>query len=75
MDNTIIVGNIEFLEGRVLVHSVDGVYKSGSTEELVALIDTFDRGGIDWLIVEPYSGVIEVTNKCLLKLLGCIRGE
>lgn len=74
LEQTIIVGNIEFLDKKVIIHSVDEVYKSGSTEELVVLIDTFDNESKDWLILEPYSGVIEVTKDCLLKLVGCIRG-
>lgn len=75
MEKTIIVGNIEFFNRSVLIHSVDEVYKSGSEEELEILIDTFDKEGKDWLVIETCLERIEVTNKCLLKLLVYIRGE
>lgn len=69
MKKTIVVGTIEFLNRKVIVHSVDEVYQADSTEELVALIDTFDNEGRDWLVLETYTGAIEISIKGLLGLI------
>ena len=69
MKQTIIIGTLEFLNRKTIVHSIDEVYQADSTEELVALIDTFDFEGKDWLILEPYTGVIEITTKGLIGLI------
>lgn len=72
MKKTIIVGTIEFIKfpyRKVIVHSIDEVYQADSTEELVALIDTFDNEGIDYLVVEGWGGEIEITTSGLLGLI------
>ena len=69
MKQTIIIGTLEFLNRKTIVHSVDEVYQADSTEELVALIDTFDSEGKDWLVLETYTGVIEISIKGLLGLV------
>ena len=69
MKQTIIIGTLEFLNRKTIVHSIDEVYQADSTEELVALIDTFDNEGRDWLILESYTGVIEITTKGLLDFI------
>lgn len=75
MDKTIIGGKIEFLDkGLALIHSIDEVYSAGSKEEQDALEDMFYNQGVDWIVVEEYIGRFEVTNKCLLSLLGRISG-
>lgn len=75
MDKTIIGGTIEFLDkGVALIHSIDEVYSAGSREEQDALEDMFYYSGIDWIVVEEYLGTFEVTNKCLLSLVGKISG-
>lgn len=76
MDKTIIGGKIEFLDkGVALIHSIDEVYSAGSKEEQDALEDMLDnQEGTDWIVVEEYIGRFEVTNKCLLSLLGRISG-
>jgi hypothetical protein len=74
-EKTIIVGNIEFFNRSALIHSVDEVYRVGSAEEQDAIEDMLDEQNADWLIVQDYLGVIQLETNCLLKLLGCIRGE
>jgi cellulose biosynthesis protein BcsQ len=75
LEQTIIVGNIEFLDkGITIVHSIDEVYRVGSTEEQDALEDMFYNLGVDWVIIDTPSRDIRLTKNCLLSLLGCIRG-
>lgn len=69
MKKTIVVGTIEFLNRKVIVHSIDEVYQADSTEELEVLQDTFDNEGRDWLVLETYTGVIEISIKGLLGLI------
>lgn len=69
MKKTIIVGTIEFLNRKVIVHSIDELYRANSKEEQEALEDTFDEEGVDYLVVEEYMGEIVVTNECLVELL------
>ena len=69
MKKTIIVGTIEFLNRRVIIHSIDELYKANSQEEQEALEETFDNEGVDYLVVEEYTGEIVVTNRVLVDLL------
>lgn len=69
MKKTIIVGTIEFLNRKVIVHSVDELYRANSKEEQEALEEAFDNEGVDYLVVEEYMGEIVVTNECLVELL------
>lgn len=69
MKKTIIVGNIEFLNRKVIVHSVDELYRANSIQEQEALEETFDNEGADYLVVEEYMGEIVVTNRVLVDLL------
>lgn len=69
MKKTIIVGTIEFLNRKVIVHSVDELYRANSIQEQEALEETFDNEGVDYLIVEEYMGEIVVTNRVLVDLL------
>lgn len=69
MKKTIVVGTIEFLNRKVIVHSIDEVYRADSTEELEVLQDTFDNEGRDWLVLETYTGAIEISIKGLLGLI------
>lgn len=69
MKKTIIVGTIEFLNRKVIVHSVDELYRANSIQELEALEETFDNEGVDYLVVEDYMGEIVVTNQVLVDLL------
>jgi hypothetical protein len=69
MKRTIVVGTIEFLNRRVVVHSIDELYRANSKEEQEALEETFDNEGVDYLVVEEYMGEIVVTNSCLVELL------
>lgn len=69
MKKTIIVGTIEFLNRKVIVHSVDELYRANSKEEQEALEETFDKEGVDYLVVEEYMGEIVVTNRVLVDLL------
>lgn len=69
MKKTIIVGTIEFLNRKVIVHSIDELYRANSKEEQEALEETFDNEGVDYLVVEEYLGEIVVTNSCLVELL------
>ena len=69
MKKTIIVGTIEFLNRKVIVHSVDELYRANSIQEQEALEETFDNEGVDYLIVEEYMGEIIVTNRVLVDLL------
>jgi len=69
MKKTIIVGTIEFLNRKVIVHSIDEVYQADSNEELEVLRDTFDNEGRDYLIVEWWGGEIEITPSGLLGLI------
>ena len=69
MKKTIIVGTIEFLNRKVIVHSVDELYRANSIQEQEALEETFDNEGVDYLVVEEYMGEIVVTNQVLVDLL------
>jgi hypothetical protein len=69
MKKTIIVGTIEFLNRKAIIHSVDELYRANSLQEQEALEDTFDEEGIDYLVIEEYTGELVVTNKMLLELL------
>lgn len=69
MKKTIIVGTIEFLNRKVIVHSVDELYRANSIQEQEALEETFDNEGVDYLVVEEYMGEIIVTNRVLVDLL------
>lgn len=69
MKKTIIVGTIEFLNRKVIVHSVDELYRANSIQEQEALEETFDNEGVDYLVVEEYMGEIVVTNRVLVDLL------
>ena len=69
MKKTIIVGTIEFLNRRVIIHSVDELYRANSKEEQEALEEAFDNEGVDYLVVEEYTGEIVVTNRVLVDLL------
>lgn len=69
MKKTIIVGTIEFLNRKVIVHSIDELYRANSTQEQEALEETFDNEGVDYLVVEEYMGEIVVTNRVLVDLL------
>jgi hypothetical protein len=69
MKKTIIVGTIEFLNRKVIVHSVDEVYQADTKEELEALQDTFEQEGKDYLVVEWWNGEIEITPSGLLGLI------
>lgn len=69
MKKTIIVGTIEFLNRKVIVHSIDEVYQADSKEELEALQDTFEQEGKDYLVVEWWNGEIEITPSGLLGLI------
>lgn len=68
-NNTIVVGTIEFLNRKVIIHDIVEVYHAGSEEEQDALEDTFNQGGVDYLTIEKYQGNIEVTKQLLIKLL------
>jgi hypothetical protein len=72
MKKTIIVGSIEFLEGKVLIHSLDEVYQADTEEELDALKGTFDNEGSDWLVIETCRSTIEITP---IGLLGVVWGS
>lgn len=69
MKKTIIVGTIEFLDRKVIVHSIDEVYQADTEEELEALQDTFEQEGKDYLVVEWWNGEIEITPSGLLGLI------
>ena len=69
MKKTIIVGTIEFLNRRVVVHSIDELYRANSQEEQEALEEAFDNEEVDYLVVEEYLGEIVVTNRVLVDLL------
>lgn len=69
MKKTIIVGTIEFLNRKVIVHSIDELYRANSIQEQEALEETFDNEGVDYLVVEEYMGEIIVTNQVLVDLL------
>lgn len=69
MKKTIIVGNIEFLNRRAIIHSIDELYRADSKEEQEALEETFDNEGVDYLVIEEYTGELVVTNKVLVDLL------
>lgn len=69
MKKTIIVGTIEFLNRKVIVHSVDELYRANSIQEQEALEEAFDNEGVDYLVVEEYMGEIVVTNQVLVDLL------
>ena len=68
-NNTIVVGTIDFLNRKVIIHDIVEVYHAGSEEEQDALEDTFNQGGVDYLTIEKYQGNIEVTKQLLIKLL------
>jgi hypothetical protein len=69
MKKTIIVGNIEFLNRRAIIHSIDELYRADSKEEQEALEETFDNEGVDYLVIEEYMGKLVVTNRVLVDLL------
>jgi hypothetical protein len=69
MKKTIIVGNIEFLNRRAIIHSIDELYRADSKEEQEALEETFDNEGVDYLVIEEYTGELVVTNRVLIDLL------
>jgi hypothetical protein len=69
MKKTIIVGTIEFLNRKAIIHSVDELYRANSREEQEALEDTFDEEGIDYLVIEEYLGELVVTNQMLVEML------
>lgn len=66
---TIIVGTIEFLNRKAILHSISEMYQAYTKEELDALEDTFYHEGVDYLVVEEYMGEIVVTNRVLVDLL------
>lgn len=69
MKKTIIVGTIEFLNRKAIIHDIVEVYHAGSKEEQDALEDTFNQEGLDYLTIEKYQGNIEVKKELLTKLL------
>lgn len=69
MKKTIIVGSIEFMNRRAIIHSVDELYRANSKEEQEALEETFDNEGVDYLVIEEYTGELVVTNRVLVDLL------
>ena len=69
MKKTILVGSIEFMNRKVIVHSVDELYRANSIQEQEALEEAFDNEGVDYLVVEEYMGEIVVTNRVLVDLL------
>lgn len=69
MKKTIIVGSIEFMNRRAIIHSVDELYRADSKEEQEALEEAFDNEGVDYLVIEEYTGELVVTNKVLVDLL------
>jgi hypothetical protein len=69
MKKTIIVGSIEFMNRKAIIHSVDELYRADSKEEQEALEEAFDNEGVDYLVIEEYMGELVVTNKMLLELL------
>jgi hypothetical protein len=69
MKKTIIIGNFEYLNRKVIIHSIDEVYQATTQEELEAILDTFDQEGTDWLVLETTIYTLEITAKGLLKLI------
>lgn len=69
MKHTIVVGTIEFLNRKAIIHDIAEVYHAGSKEEQDALEDTFNQEGLDYLTIEKYQGNIEVKKELLTKLL------
>jgi hypothetical protein len=69
MKHTIVVGTIEFLNRKAIIHDIVEVYHAGSKEEQDALEDTFNQEGLDYLTIEKYQGNIEVKKELLIKLL------
>jgi hypothetical protein len=72
INNTIIVGTIEFLNRKAIIHEIDEVYHAGSEEEQNALEDTFNQtlgSNQDYLTIEKYQGNIEVKKELLTKLV------
>jgi hypothetical protein len=69
MKNTIIIGNFEYLNIKAVIHSIDEVYQAHTQEELVALLDTFDNEGKDWLVLEKTIFTLEITPKALSGLI------
>jgi hypothetical protein len=69
MKHTIVVGTIEFLNRKAIIHDIVEVYHAGSKEEQDALEDTFNQEGLDYLTIEKYQGNIEVKKELLTKLL------
>jgi hypothetical protein len=69
MKKTIIVGSIEFMNLKAIIHSVDELYRADSKEEQEALEEAFDNEGVDYLVIEEYTGELVVTNKVLVDLL------
>lgn len=69
MKKTIIVGSIEFMNRKAIIHSVDELYRADSLQEQEALEEAFDNEGVDYLVIEEYTGELVVTNKVLVDLL------
>jgi hypothetical protein len=69
MKKTIIVGTIEFLNRKAIIHSVDELYRANSIQEQEALEEAFDNEGVDYLVIEEYTGELVVTNKVLVDLI------
>jgi len=69
MKQTIIIGKFESLNIKAVIHSIDEVYQADTHEELVALLDTFDKEGKDWLILEKTIFTLEITPNALLGLI------
>ena len=69
MKKTIIIGNFEYLDRKVVIHSIDEVYQATTQEELEAILDTFDQEGTDWLVLETTIYTLEITPKGLLELI------
>ena len=66
---TIIIGNFEYLNRKAIIHSIDEVYQAHTQEELEAILDTFDREGTDWLVLETTMYTLEITPNALLGLI------
>ena len=61
MKHTIVVGTIEFLNRKAIIHDIVEVYHAGSKEEQDALEDTFNQEGLDYLTIEKYQGNIDTS--------------
>jgi|688.fasta_scaffold772932_2 hypothetical protein len=71
INNTIIVGRIEFLNRKAIIHEIKEVFHAGSEEEQNVIEDIFDvnESGIDYITIELYQGNIEVTKDLLKQLV------